>query len=374
MRAVDNDKEDRAVLQHRASGGLRVSPAKPARVPPRKKQFFRVPRSNGDGVALGMASDNQPAQGEQTTERFSYSNGGGSRVKLSAKLTSMPAWQHSAGSYWAANELCGVLPAGMYRAVDKPNVGICLKEIAIDTDDLMELPDSPSQTVLSEIKEFWGLKKAFAQRGFIHKRGVMLWGPPGSGKTATVNQLISLVVQDHGGIGFFVEHAFTASLCLQMVRSIEPARPIVALLEDFDALVGVDRDAENAFLALLDGEAQVANIVFVATTNYPERLDRRFTDRPSRFDLIRHIGMPSPASRHLYLATKEPSLTEAELKVWVDRTEGLSIAHLRELIILARCYGKSLDDALARLFKMREELPNSGRGDDGLKRAVGFLG
>lgn len=373
MRAVDNDaKEDRVILQHGVSSGPGRAPAKPPRAAPPRKGGLRVSRPPGNGVALGVA-----APDEQTTEGFGYPSSSEAlriRLKLNAKLTNVPAWQHSNGCYWAANALRQTLPAGMFRAVEKPNVGICLKEIAIDADDLVELPDSPSQAVLTEIKEFWGLKKQFAQRGFIHKRGVMLWGPPGSGKTVTVNQLIALVVRDYQGIGFFVDHALTASHCLQMVRSIEPERPIVALLEDFDALVSGDREAENAYLALLDGEAQVSNIVFVATTNYPERLDRRFTDRPSRFDLIRHIGMPSARSRRLYLSTKEPTLTLDELNEWVERTDGLSLAHLRELIILCRCYAKSLDEALARLFSMRNDLPNSARADDGTKRAVGFLG
>lgn len=375
MRAVNNDakKNDRAVLQHRSCGGPGSTSAKPPRVAPQGKPGLRISpvrRGGEEWVEFGVAEHPTPTA-ERGGSDLSYTPGTRERIKLSTKLTSVPAWQHSAGCYWAANELRSTMPAGMFRAVEK-NVGICLKEIAIDTDELIELPDSPSQAVLTEIKEFWGLKEQFAQRGFIHKRGVMLWGPPGSGKTVTVNQLISLVVREYQGIGFFVDHAITAQHCLQMVRGIEPDRPIVALLEDFDALVSGDREAENSYLALLDGEAQVSNIVFVATTNYPERLDRRFTDRPSRFDLIRHIGMPSPASRRLYLSTKEPSLNLDELNEWVERTEGLSIAHLRELIILARCYGKSLDDSLARLFSMRNELPNSGRADDGLKRAVGF--
>lgn len=374
MRAVDNDakkESDRAVLQHSISGGSGRPPSKPPR--PRTVQV-RVPRSSGDGTVLANVP-HPNGEAARTTESYPYGEDVQEHFnKLAGELADVPAWQHSGGCYWSANELRKTLPAGMYRATERPNVGIVLKEMTVDTDELMELPDSPSQAVLEEVKRFWKLKAEFAARGFIHKRGVMLWGPPGSGKTATVNQLISLVVRQYQGIGFFVDHALTAQHCLRMVRSIEPDRPIVGLIEDLDALVAADREAENAYLALLDGEAQVSNIVFVATTNYPERLDRRFTDRPSRFDLIKQIGMPSAASRRVYLRTKEPSLTDSELNTWVERTEGLSIAHLRELIILARCYGKSLDEALARLFSMRNELPNSERADDGIKRAVGFLG
>lgn len=363
MRNRDEQTTDRAVLQHSVGTSPRGARGRP---PPAKRGGLRVAGSSENNVNVLAAPDERSGGdiGYRLTDRV--------RFKHLAKMTSVPAWQRNNGCYWAANELCPELPAGLYRAIDRPNFGICLKEIDIDTDELMVLPDSPSQTVIAEIKEFWRLKQDFEARGFIHKRGVMLWGPPGSGKTATVNQIIALIVREHGGIGFFVDHALTAQHCLQMVRQIEPERPIVALLEDFDALVGADRDAENAYLSLLDGEGQVSNIVFVATSNYPERLDRRFTDRPSRFDLIRHIGMPSSASRRMYLATKEPSLSERELNTWVERTDGLSIAHLRELIILCRCYHKSLDEALTRLFSMREQLPSSSRADDGIKATVGF--
>jgi hypothetical protein len=83
--------------------------------------------------------------------------------------------------------------------------------------------------------------------------------------------------------------------CLQMLRAVEPERQVVGILEDVDALI--ERYGESEYLSLLDGEAQVDNVVYVATTNYPERLDARIVDRPSRFDTIRYIGMPSAGAR-----------------------------------------------------------------------------
>jgi len=134
-------------------------------------------------------------------------------------------WQIDFDHYWTANETTDTLPPGLYRADKLPNIGICLRLTRIDTDDLIELPDSPSQAVLEEIREFWQLKERFVERGFIHKRGVLLWGPPGSGKTATVNQLIAFVVRQYEGVGFFIDNPHTAAHCLQMLRRIEPTRP-----------------------------------------------------------------------------------------------------------------------------------------------------
>jgi hypothetical protein len=319
---------------------------------------------------VGTQVRERPARTEQGGQPISSASPAAVNVPPATTIDGERRWQSNGDYFWSANLSLDTLPAGLYRPRDVPNIGICLERNRIDTDELMELPDSPSADVLDEIRRFWKLEHEFAKRGFIHKRGVLLWGPPGSGKTATLQQLISIVVRQHGGIGLFIDAPALAAIVLQMIRRIEPKRPIVALLEDLDALV--ERYGENEFLALLDGEAQVSNIVFVGTTNYPERLDRRFVDRPSRFDLIKQIGMPSAAARRAYLAAKEPSLDDDALRDWVGRSEGFSIAHLREMIVLCRCYGRSLDEAIERLDEMRQGSPNSAQSDDGRRGLLGF--
>ena len=222
----------------------------------------------------------------------------------------------------------------------------------VNTDDIIILPDTESESVLKEIERFWTLKPEFEKRGFIYKRGILLWGDPGSGKTCTIQLLIQSIIAK-GGVAIFANHHNTTANCLQMLRKIEPDRPIVVLLEDLDALVR--EHGESGYLALLDGESQVNNVVFIATTNYPERLDKRFVDRPSRFDTIKLIPMPGAEARYVYLKTKEPSLTEEELEKWVSMSKGFSVAHLKEMIISNRCYGKPVENVVRRLRKMTEQ-------------------
>ncbi|MBR0913120.1 AAA family ATPase [Bradyrhizobium japonicum] len=240
----------------------------------------------------------------------------------------------------------------------------------IEIDSLLTLPDSAVETLLAEFKKFWTLRENFSGRGFTFKRGMLMWGPPGSGKTSAIWQMTQALVTLHRGVVVFIEDPHLATTCVGMLRRIEPDRPMITIMEDLDALVS--RYGDHGFLALLDGETQISNVVHVATTNYPEYLDRRFVDRPSRFDTIMRVGMPSADARRVYFHAKEPSLDAETLERWVDRTEDYSIAHLREVIIAIKCFGQSEDAVFNRMDDMRQsKLESDGFG--GQRNNVGFL-
>lgn len=270
-------------------------------------------------------------------------------------------------SYISVSISCDQLPSGFYRPVIT-NSGIVIQKVELYNDKLLKLPDSRGGRVVEEISKFRTLGKNFKERGLLHKRGVLLWGAPGSGKTCTVHQILEILITEHKGVAIQVDHPQLAAQALQMIRRVEPERQIVAVMEDIDAMV--DRYGEAEYLALLDGESQVDNIVYLATTNYPERLDKRFVDRPSRFDSIVWVGMPTANDRRCYLEAKEKNWDEEELEYLVGNSEGFSIAHLRELLILIKCLGYSATESIERLSNMRVKPPNSGDAPD--RKKAGF--
>lgn len=258
------------------------------------------------------------------------------------------------------------LPAGAYT-VNQDGFGPYLENIKLMTDSLVELPETANARVLNGIRKFWASKERYARHGLVYKRGVLLWGPAGSGKTVTAQLLIQEIVNVHEGIVVVCTHPELCVLALKFIRAIEPTRPLIVLLEDLDEMI---RHGEHTLLAMLDGEHQTDNVVYVATTNHPERLGARIVNRPSRFDERIYVGMPSALARRSYLlkTTQADPLSETEMDRWCNDTESLSIAHLRELVVAVHCLDQEYDSVLNRLRQMTiQPEPEQGFG----KRKVG---
>jgi energy-coupling factor transporter ATP-binding protein EcfA2 len=266
-------------------------------------------------------------------------------------------WSYNDDVFWAATPTRETLPAGVYRTLMLDNIGPALKTMPLILDNLIHLPDASFTDILAEFSRFWDLRLEFSKRGFLHKRGFLLWGPPGSGKTSLLQLMMQAIVRDLSGVVLYVDHPHIAAQCAAKARKVEPERPVIVVMEDIDALV--QTYGESGYLSLLDGEERVDNVIFLGTTNYPERLDPRFVDRPSRFDTICKIGMPSATAREVYFRAKETTLTGHELALWVRLSDGFSIAHLKEMIIANRCFGQPIEDAVARLQEMHLRPPKS---------------
>jgi Hom_end-associated Hint/ATPase family associated with various cellular activities (AAA)/LAGLIDADG-like domain len=178
-----------------------------------------------------------------------------------------------------------------------------------------------------------------------------------SGKTSTVSLTINDMVKA-GGIVLLGDNPSILSKSLAEFRAIESERPLAVILEDIDTIIA--NYGESGVLSILDGEAQVENVVFLATTNYPERLDGRVINRPSRFDRVVKIGMPNDQAREMFLLSKLGTTTAKDSKTGetidlIKVTDGFSIAHIKEMIISAYCQENPIKEVLERLKKMKHK-------------------
>lgn len=254
------------------------------------------------------------------------------------------------GRFAAAGASAGELPVGAYVIQSTPD-GIFFESKTLLTDTLIDLGNSNSLRVIEGIKLFWKRRERFLQRGILYKRGILMWGPPGSGKTATLALLVEDLIRQ-GGIVLLVQHPALAVQGLRQLRKIEPTRPLIVVLEDVEEIIS--SFGEHDLLALLDGEHQTDNVVNIATTNYPEHLGARIINRPSRFDEVVKIGMPSAEMREAYLHhVLRTEREEYPIGLWVEDTEGMSIAHLKELVVAVTCLEQPYEEVISRLKTMK---------------------
>ena len=204
-------------------------------------------------------------------------------------------------------------------------------------DDLI-LADDMKETIRHDFGQFLKSEDRYARLGIAWRRGALMIGPPGNGKThcarALVNELdiASLYVQSLSHQYYTPEQMWK-----QVFDRARGLRPSVLVLEDLDSLVNDEN--RSFFLNQLDGFQQNHGMIVLATTNHPERIDSAIIDRPSRFDRKYHFNLPTLDQRTRYLANWQQRLAQEckwqknQVEAIATGTNEFSFAYLKELVI-----------------------------------------
>jgi hypothetical protein len=265
-------------------------------------------------------------------------------------------WAIQGNGYYACGPTLPAVPPGAYVCLADCQGNPYLAPKKLELDDLIDFHGSLSSRILHEIDRFWTLGERFQRHGFLHRRGYLFYGKQGGGKSSLVHQVVAKIVAA-GHVAFFCDHPYYLIACLEKFRQVEPDRPMVCIFEDIDAII--QNYGDSQLLQWLDGNFQVDKAVNLATTNYPEKLDRRIISRPRRFDRILRIDAPDAALRQAYFAGKVPDVSAEERAQWVRLSEGLQFAALAELVISVRCLDHKLEDAVQLLRELDAHNPSS---------------
>ena len=215
---------------------------------------------------------------------------------------------------------------------------------------------------LYEIVDFLKNPAKYARMGARIPRGVLLVGPPGTGKT-----YISRAVAGEAGVPFF---SISGSEFLEMFVGVGASRvrdlfdvakknsPCIIFIDEIDAVgrkrgsgLGGGHDEReqtlNQLLVEMDGFEKNEGIIMMAATNRPDILDDALL-RPGRFDRRVTIGLPDVRGREeiLNIHTKDkPMAADVDIKNIAKRTPGFTPADLENLVneaaILSARHGQS---------------------------------
>jgi SpoVK/Ycf46/Vps4 family AAA+-type ATPase len=262
------------------------------------------------------------------------------------------------------------VPAGVYEIEWSSSLSsYVLKKQPFKTDELYHLPSPEIMDIVHDIETFWNQADRYKEYRFVHKRGILMFGDPGCGKSGII-QLISQALIDRDGIVINVKDAedvVSFGSFIPTFRKIEPDRPIIVLLEDIDSIAGDGNNTTNRLLNILDGVKQIEGVVYIATTNYPERLQERITNRPSRFDRRYRIEVPDREIRRAYIQNKLTSsdLEKINIEDWLDCTDGMSLSHLKELVISVIVMDKDFNETIENLEGLKKSPRIKGSGQVG---------
>jgi len=262
--------------------------------------------------------------------------------------------------------------------------------------DHVVLPEGLLELIERQVFAIAEHRERLLRSGQHLKRGLLLHGPPGTGKTHSVRYLLGkatehTVVILTGGALRYVRQACALARLLQ---------PAIVVLEDVD-LVARHRNYEDDgnpilfdVLNQLDGIADDADIVFVLTTNRADLLEPALAARPGRIDLAVEIPLPGDTERRrlFRLYGERMRVDESVEDEVVRRTAGVTASFIRELVrksALLAAMGRSsngkiivgdahvttaLDELLAEKSALtRALLGQQSRPDDGSFVASGWL-
>jgi AAA+ superfamily predicted ATPase len=267
---------------------------------------------------------------------------------------------HKGNKFSPTTETVKGVPPGFYEVGLDSNIGYYLQKKAVNTDELYQLPSEELTDIIDDIQKFWERSNRYREYGFLHKRGILLYGDPGMGKSGIIQLITKHLVENMHGIVINLTNGDQIEWYGELItsfRQIEPTRPIIVILEDVDGIAGEGNWSTSMLLNILDGVKQIDNVVYIATTNYPEKLEERITNRPSRFDRRYEVEPPTEAVRLAYFKNKltPTDLKGIDLDNWVKETHGMSLAHLRELVISVVAMGNSFESTMQRLNGLKKK-------------------
>lgn len=208
---------------------------------------------------------------------------------------------------------------------------------SVDRKDVI-LPEKTLRLLENNITGFIENRARLKELGMAVKKGLLFHGPPGTGKTHTLYYLASQL-KDHTTLIITAEQVGQLDRYFQLARFLQPSMLVIEdidlIARSRDELRGIcDEATLNKLLNEMDGLREDAEILFILTTNHPEKIEAALAARPGRIDQAILFPLPDDECRRrlVGLYSYGLELDTNVVGIIVAKTEGASAAFIKELM------------------------------------------
>lgn len=256
------------------------------------------------------------------------------------------------------------LPSGCYYYFEE-NYPLPARFVPADfrDDSYVRMPKI-TENIISDLKTFLDNEKIYRELGIIYKTGILLFGPPGTGKTSVIRHVIKNEIPKDS-IVIIINKYLPNVAFLKQLRETMKDKLKVFILEEFTHHTKDPFDMEE-LLTFLDGENSLDRSITFATTNYPEVLPFNLVGRHSRIEYMHQIGFPDAVERNLLMTGfLKREITEDEIL----STKDMSADAIKEVCLLSLLKKVTVQESIKTV---KEHLALAKRSFNGKEARIGL--